>query len=313
MEFRTQIAVKKASQSILHQSRILMLGSCFTENIGERLYASGFNVDVNPFGIQYNPLSIAAALNLLLNKRDFTVNDLFQHEGSWHSFMHHSRFSGNSAQETLQNINTRLQASSDFLNKSDYLIITLGTAWIYELKENGQIVSNCHKLPESTFNRRRISVEDIVNTYTPILQIFKSSNLQIIFTVSPIRHWKDGAHENNLSKSVLLLAIDELQRQFDSVSYFPAYELLLDDLRDYRFYTEDMLHPNSTAINYIWEKFSDCYFSDKTKQIASEVEKLNRMKQHRPFNTEGEEYRKFCEVLEKKKIEIKNFYPEINV
>lgn len=291
-----------------------MLGSCFAENMGERLQNAKFSVDLNPFGILYNPLSIQQAIYRLLNPEPFFEKDLFLNEGRWHSFMHHSHFSSRSADKCLQTINTRLQQSAEQLLRADYLFVTFGTAWVYELCASGQVVANCHKLPPKNFNRRRLSVAEIVDTYIPLINslLAKNPQLKFVFTVSPIRHWKDGAHENNVSKSVLLLAIDELQKQLDSVSYFPAYELVMDDLRDYRFYTEDMLHPNKTAIDYIWSQFSNTYFSIDTKKTVLKMEKLTKAMQHKPFNKEGEEYRQFCEALLKKIGQYESAFPDIN-
>ncbi len=315
MNFRTTIHIPPSENQLQHKDQLMLLGSCFTESIGERLLKAKFNVGVNPFGIQYNPLSVAQTFEELLEHKVYTEDNLFEHEGRWHSFMHHSRFSGNEKATTLSNINDSIQSAIGQLQVTKFLFITFGTAWVYELQEGGEIVSNCHKLPDKQFTRRRLSVEEIVSSYTSLikqLQTNISINQQIIFTVSPIRHWKDGAHENNLSKSILLLAIDKLVQAFKNVSYFPSYELVLDDLRDYRFYTEDMLHPNSTAIDYIWSRFAEGYFSDETKSIAKEMEKLSKALAHSPFNKEGEEYHRFC-VKQLDKIALaEKKYPAIN-
>lgn len=314
MDFRTIIPIIPSSTLIEHKHKLLMLGSCFTESIGERLENAKFQLDINPFGIQYNPLSIAKALEHLLDNKQLTLNDLFEHEGRWHSFMHHSRFSATTSTACLKGINERIKKSSANIKQIDFLFITFGTACVYELKETGTIVSNCHKLPANFFIRRRLTVDEIVSTYTALIKQLHTQNstLKLIFTVSPIRHKNDGAHENNVSKSILLLAIEELKKQFDTISYFPAYELVLDDLRDYRFYTEDMLHPNSTAIDYIWSRFKESYFLSQTQHIIVEMEKLKRSLAHRPFNTSGEQYKNFCQQNLNK---IKHFelaYPDIS-
>jgi len=314
MDFRTIITIPNANQKISHTNQLMMLGSCFTENIGERLHNAKFKVDINPFGILYNPISVANSLDRLINKQLFVEEELFHSNDQYHSFSHHSRFSATTVAECLQGINERLEQSANNLRQSDFLFITFGTAWVYELKETGSIVSNCHKLSDKLFSRRRLTVVEIVACYTEFIVKLQQINpkLQILFTVSPIRHWKDGAHENNVSKSVLLLAIEELKQQFESISYFPAYELLLDELRDYRFYAEDMFHPNSTTIDYIWNRFSDCYFSKETQRTTTEIEKLKRSLAHRPFNKTGEEYQQFCQQNLNK---IKHFelaYPDID-
>lgn len=313
MDFRTIIPVTLSAYTLQHSHQLMLLGSCFTENIGERLQHAKFKVDVNPFGILYNPISIADALNRLIKKQIFTEKELFFSNEQYHSFSHHSRFSHMNVDDCLNAINQRFLLSAELLQKTDFLFITFGTAWVYELKETGQIVSNCHKLPDSKFTRRRLTVKEIVAVYSQLIQQFNNSTVQqIIFTVSPIRHWKDGAHENNISKSILLLAIEELRLQFKNVSYFPAYELVLDDLRDYRFYAEDMLHPNAIAIDYIWGKFGACYFSTETQRTASEIEKLKRALAHRPFNKAGEEYKQFCQQTLNKIKQLELVYPDIN-
>ncbi len=314
MDFRTIVPIKPFETKLLHASRCMMLGSCFTENMGERLHNAKFSVDMNPFGILYNPFSIEKAISYLLDNHLFESSELVEHGGKWHSFMHHSRFSDIEQSKCLEVINNRILLSSRNLREADFLFVTFGTAWVYELKETGAIVSNCHKLPDSLFNRRRLAVEEIADKYTLIINrlIEYNPKLQVVFTVSPIRHWKDGAHENQLSKSILLLAIDALVQQFDDVKYFPAYELMMDDLRDYRFYTEDMLHPNNVAVNYIWERFSETYFSDVTKRAVSELEKFMKSLAHRPFNKDGEEYERFCKQQLAKIEGFEKKYPEID-
>ncbi len=314
MNFRTVVPIDFIYNKVSYDKKSVMLGSCFAENMGERLQKAKFSVDLNPFGILYNPLSVEKAVSSLLEHKQFMGEDLVQHDGRWHSFMHHSRFSAIEQANCLDAINARIETSSKWLIEADFLFITFGTSWVYELKETGEVVSNCHKLPSSHFTRRRLSVDEIVEKYTLLIKKLQkvNPNLQIVFTVSPIRHWKDGAHENAVSKSTLLLAIDALEKQFNNVKYFPSYELMMDDLRDYRFYTEDMLHPNKVAVDYIWERFSETFFTDETKRIAKEMEKLMRALAHRPFNTEGEEYRSFCKKQLDKIAGFEKQYPEID-
>lgn len=246
MELYTRILLPKARFSFSYEDRVVMMGSCFAENIGRKLEENKFSVDINPFGTLYNPASVAEGLRMLLRPERFTSGDLFRHEGVYHSFTHHSRFSAPSEEECLDHINSRLSQSSDFLRKATRLVITLGTAFVYRLKSDGRIVSNCHKLPEKMFDRQRLSTQEIVEDWKPLLLALWEQNpaLKILFTVSPIRHWKDGAHENQLSKATLLLATDALQKDYPGrIAYFPAYEILMDELRDYRFYADDMLLP----------------------------------------------------------------------
>ncbi len=273
MELYTRILLPKARFSFSYEDQVVMMGSCFAENIGRKLEENKFRVDINPFGTLYNPASVAEGLQMLLRPERFTSGDLFRHEGVYHSFTHHSRFSAPSEEECLGQINNRLSESSDFLRKATRLVITLGTAFVYRLKSDGRIVSNCHKLPEKMFDRQRLSAREIVEDWKPLLLALWEQNpaLKILFTVSPIRHWKDGAHENQLSKATLLLATDALQKDYPGrIAYFPAYEILMDELRDYRFYADDMLHPSPLAIDYIWGRFTENFLSTATSAILKE-------------------------------------------
>ena len=315
MDFRTEIKIPNPTFDISYKDELVMLGSCFTENIGKKLSGSKFKIDINPFGISYNPLSIENSIRILLEKKQFTENDLFFHHGVWNNFAHHGSFSDISKGVCLQKINERINVSSDMLKNANHLIITFGTAWIYELKETKNVVGNCHKLPEKTFDRRCLSIDEIVETYTNLTHCIRLFNpaINIIFTVSPVRHWKDCAHENQLSKSILLLAIDKLQQTFPNLHYFPAYEIVMDELRDYRFYAEDMLHPNNLAINYIWEKFSETYFSAETINIQREVDEISKAEAHKPFNPDTKAHQDFLLKLEEKKKMLQGKYPFINI
>jgi len=292
-----------------------MFGSCFAENIGEKLQKSKFQTAINPFGILYNPESVYASLERILEKKLFSENELFEHEGVWKSFNHHSRFAELTSEAFLENVNKKLEETSDFLQTTDFLMITFGTAWIYRLKESGEVVSNCHKLPGALFIREKLTPDVIVKTYTGLIRrlLQVRPTMKIIFTVSPIRHRKDGMHENQLSKAVLLLAVEQLQHLFPSNTlYFPAYEIVLDELRDYRFYAEDMIHPNETAIRYIWERFSDYFFSEGTKKQLSEIEKITAAVQHRPFNPQSKAFQDFIQKNLKILGEIEKKYPNLD-
>ena len=273
------------------------MGSCFSENMGQKLIDQKFNVDMNPFGILYNPESIGNSLRILLEKSVFTEADLFQEQGVWNSFSHHSRFSDTNPEVALEKINNRIQSSHDFLKKTDFLMITLGTSWIYRLINSGQIVSNCHKVPAVQFDRYRLKVHEIAESYENLLEELWAfnPNLKVIFTVSPIRHLKDGAIENQLSKSTLLLAIDQVISKFSDrcCYYFPAYELMMDELRDYRFYAEDMIHLSPLAIDYIFDRFTKSMFTVESTGIAKEVMKVRKAMEHRPVNPQTVEFRKF--------------------
>lgn len=272
-----------------------MFGSCFIENIGRLLIDNKFKANLNPFGVLYNPQSISQALQLLINEHTFSADDVFEHKGIYHSFFHHSSFSHSDKEKCLEQINHRRKQASDDFRQADILFITFGTAYVFRNRESGKVVGNCHKLPAGYFDRYRLSVEDIVQEWSNLLKRLKEINpsLQVIFTVSPIRHLKDGAHDNQLSKSVLLLAIDELCKSDESLHYFPSYEIVLDELRDYRFYNEDMVHPNSVAVRYIWERLAESYMHDETHLITDEWRKIFSALNHRPLNIESEEYKLF--------------------
>ena len=295
MELQTRVEIRPGSFHIDYASEILMLGSCFAENIGEKLRYFKFNVDVNPFGIVYNPLSVAKVLRLLLTGRLFTKEDLLCHDGKWLSLMHHGCFSSPDPEICLQQINGRLADAAQRLRTMDVLVLTFGTAWVFRNKADGAVVANCHKIPASAFVRSRLEVEDVVEEYRDLIGQLRLANprLTILFTVSPIRHWKDGAHGNQLSKSVLLLAIDRLVNEMEGVYYFPSYEIVMDELRDYRFYAEDMLHVTAQAVEYIWERFQEVCVEKGTTCLMSRIDKANRALLHRPFEAESEKWQQF--------------------
>jgi hypothetical protein len=290
-----------------------MLGSCFTENIGNLLIENKFDVNLNPFGMLYNPQSIAKALEMLIEERVLASDDIFEYKGLYHSFYHHSSFSHADREACLININNRLKHASAGLRRADILFITFGTAYVFRHKESGEVAGNCHKLPAGLFDRYRLDVESIVIEWEHLMQHLKEINpsLNVIFTVSPVRHMKDGAHDNQLSKSVLLLATDELCKPDDSLHYFPSYEIVLDELRDYRFYNEDMAHPGAVAIKYIWERFSEAYISECSYPIMEEWRKIHLALNHRPFDADSDEYKLF---LRQTLLKLKKFngkYPYI--
>jgi len=300
MKFRTEISIPPNDFTISHASKIAMHGSCFAENMASKFLNAGFTINLNPFGIAYNPLSLSQNLNRLLDNKPYTVDELFKDNDLYHSFSHHSRFSGTSPDKVVNRINARLEEASAFLRTAGLLIITFGTAYVFRLQSSGSVVSNCHQLPAKLFSYKRLNMDAIIKEWNDLivrLQTFNPS-LRILFTVSPIRHWKDGAHENQLSKSILLLSVEELLRNHSLCFYFPAYELLMDDLRDYRYYTEDMLHPSSQAIDYVWEKFTEAWFDKDTSKKAHAFEKVHQSLNHIPLHPESEAYRKFREKAE---------------
>lgn len=309
--FQTKVEIPVSEVKIDYEDRIMALGSCFAQNIGQKMQEVWFETDINPFGVLYNPVSILKSIELLLENKTFTESDLFENRSLWQSFSHSSLFSDTTAAKCLDKINKRYSCASNFLKRIDFLLITFGTAWVFEEKKTGKVVSNCHKLAAKHFIRRRLTVEEIVNDYSVLILKLQElfPKMKLIFSVSPIRHWKDGAHENNLSKSTLLMAIDELQQKFPQIQYFPAYEIQMDELRDYRFYAADMLHPSDVAVEYIWQRFSETYFDDLTQKMKKEMEQLFGDLSHRPLQPESEEFLLFKNNVEKRKLKIAKEYP----
>ena len=274
----------------------MFIGSCFSEYIAEKITEVKFLTDNNPFGTVYNPLSIKKGLLRLMGDIKYSEAELFQSEDVWYSFDHHGSFSGTDKITVLNTINQRLNFSSSFLKEADILFITFGTSFIYELTSTGQVVSNCHKVHPGEFERRKISFAEIIAEYSNLFEMLFNFNpdIFVVFTVSPVRHWKDGAHENQLSKAVLLLAIDQLCKSYVQTFYFPSYEIMMDDLRDYRFYGEDMLHPGKVALNYIWQRLKECFMDSGTIQSIEEVVRIIQAFNHRPFNPDSIDFRAFC-------------------
>lgn len=308
--FRTVIPVPASENKVTYSRSCILIGSCFTENMGNLLTQHKLPVVVNPSGITYNPKSVKTNLERILKGHEYSIDDLSCNNQLYFSFDHHSQFSNICPHECLNRINTSFRKAQEELKSCSHLFITFGTAYYYRLKSTNQVVSNCHKLPDKDFNRSMLDVQEIVADYSKLIPELLRYNqeLQIVFTVSPIRHWKDGAHENQLSKSVLLLAIHQLQQTFAKIDYFPAYELMLDELRDYRFYEEDMLHPNKTAIEFIWKRFYSCFMDKTTQSTMQEIKNIYLARHHKPFNSNTEAYRSFAEQQIKKMHSLKKSY-----
>lgn len=314
MKFRTEIHIDKANFDINHQSRLISLGSCFSEHIGTLLCKNKFDILPNPFGILYNPASIAAVTKLIMDGYLFQKEDLVFHNNQYHSFMHHGSFSSDNLVDTLKTINESLVQANKAIQNRDIFLITFGTAYLFKHSTTMKVVSNCHKFPSQSFVRERLTVNQIVEEWIELIKTIQSKNekVKFIFTVSPIRHWKDGAHENQLSKSILLLAIDELKKRCRNVFYFPAYELMIDDLRDYRFYAEDMMHPSSVAVKYIWKKFMKTYFNNEIKLFIKSWTKIQKAIEHRPNNQNRTNYAIFVQQTYKKLKEFQQQHPLID-
>ena len=317
MEFRTKVEIPPFGKTSGYRSKNMFLGSCFTENIGENMQRLCFDTDINPFGILYNPLSIARSLQRLINGESFSREELFLQNGLWHSYMHHGRFSHADPETALKGINERFNQSAAYLQNADFLFITLGTAWIFELKSTGKVVANCHKVPAAEFRRFRLTVQEAVEHLRDVLEELFQVNpgIHVVLTVSPIRHLKDGANGNQVSKSVLLLAADALTRGFgpERCSYFPSYEIVMDELRDYRFYAEDMTHLSDVAIRYIWNRFAETLIDPESRDLAKRIEPVIRATEHRPFNRLSQEHLSFLQKTEEKAIEILKNNPYIHL
>jgi hypothetical protein len=291
------------------------IGSCFTSNIGEAMKLRRFHCEVNPFGALYNPASILSATKMLLAKTLLSSDDVFECNELWSSFCFHSSCSDINRSKALEKMNTQLSVASRRLYNSKYLFITFGTAYVFRLKTSGAVVGNCHKLPAENFLHECLSVDDIVTQYadfvTDIAGILPET--KIVFSVSPVRHLKNGAHDNQISKSVLLLAVEKLTNLFpDRCFYFPAFEIVLDELRDYRFYAPDLCHLSETAIDYVRKVFVDAMIDERDRIIMKDIDALNLARTHRPLNTDTNAYRKFVENTNEKETELKKLYPYLD-
>lgn len=288
MKFRTEYKAERSDVLLNPDREVMLLGSCFAVNIVKRMVRCRWDA-VNPFGVLFNPLSIATAVNLALspeNEAKQEIEDsIFECDGIRHSWLFDSGMSSRDKAVSETRIADALALFRDRIAKSEALFVTFGTAWCYFLNQTGTVAANCHKQPQSLFTRRRISIEEIAEVWTPLIEKLREINpsLEVIFTVSPVRHLKDGFVENMRSKATLILAVEELCRRFDFCRYFPAYEILNDDLRDYRFYAADLAHPSDQAVDYIWEIFQETYLDPAGRQRLKEGEKLTRLSEHRPI------------------------------
>ncbi len=280
--FRTEIQIFKSNTSINHQHKILIIGSCFAENIGVELIKNKFQVLINPFGVLFNPASIAQCLNNIIFKDKFTEDELFFHNEEWISFQHHSDFSNTDKKHCIQYINQQFIESKSFLKTADFLLITLGSSIAYRLKSNQQIVANCHKLPANSFYKIHLDYYETNKLLQECIDNIKNINpkIKIIFTLSPVRYIKESFIENSLSKAHLRIAIEKLLNTYEATEYFPAFEIMMDDLRDYRFYQPDNIHPSDLAISYIWKIFSQTYFNEETKKLNLQINEITNAYHH---------------------------------
>ncbi len=303
MEFRLEFAPKPFDIKINHQQNLLLIGSCFTEQIGTKLANHKFAVLDNPNGILFNPSSIAKSISSYINNKQYTQEELFYQNECWNSWEHHSRFSHPDKKICLAGINESQSKANTFFKNADWLLITLGSAFVYEL-ENKEVVANCHKVPTDKFCKRLLSADEVFTDLQRMIEKAVAFNpqLKIIFTISPVRHLRDGFVENNRSKATLIQTVHQLVEKNNSCFYFPAYELVIDDLRDYRFFAEDMVHPNYAATNYVWEKFIATCIDETSQQLMKEIAVIVAAKNHKPFNPTSEQHKKFLQTnLEKVK------------
>ncbi|WP_299160157.1 GSCFA domain-containing protein [uncultured Tenacibaculum sp.] len=314
MILSTQIPVKKNPHNqIDYNSELILIGSCFTENIGKKLNYYKFKSNQNPLGILFHPKAIECLITNVINEKQYSESDVFLQNERWHCFDAHSSLSATNKTELLNTINNRINSTHQQLKKASHIIITLGTSWVYRHISSDKIVANCHKIPQKIFSKEILSVDEITENLSAINSLIKSVNkkISITYTVSPVRHLKDGFIENQRSKSHLISAVHQVIEPRKNIHYFPSYEIMMDELRDYRFYSEDMIHPNKTAINYIWEKFCATYISDEALKTMQEIETIQRGLNHKPFNPKSEAHLKFLNNLQQKKETLQKAFPFI--
>lgn len=303
MLFRTELYPKKSSFQISHSDKLVSIGSCFADCMGNRFHEAQFDIQSNPYGVLYNPFSVFGNLERALNKEAIEASQIIDYKASYFHYQFHSDINANSILEFSDKANAINHSVLESLTNANYLFITLGTAFVYFLKDTAISVANCHRQPAEIFEKRMLSVDEIVQAFGQFYRCLKvqNPNIKILVTVSPVRHTKDTLELNAVSKAILRLSCHEIvRRNENNVSYFPAFEIMTDDLRDYRFYKEDMIHPTIQAETYIWEKFSESYFGEETLKINKEIAEIQSALSHRPFNTETEEYGKFIKNTEAK-------------
>ena len=319
-KFKLTLASKPSDNKIFYPNKVMLVGSCFTENIGAKFQYNLFETNENPHGILFNPISVQNAIFDYLENKKYKNDDLFYLNEVWNSWNHHSRFSGIAPNDALVKINQSINEAHSFLKKTNHLIITLGSAWLYTLNENapshhGVIVANNHKAPAQWFTKKLMSAVELTEILKMLVNRLKTFNplLNIIFTISPVRHLREGLIENNRSKAVLIQAVHEVVSSEASVEYFPAYEYVIDDLRDYRFYAEDLVHPNYAATNYVWDNFVETYMNSETQLLMKQITELQLAKQHKPFFAGSIEHQKFLQSCIQKTTALLNQYPFLSL
>ena len=316
LKFKLTLTSKKSPNPIGYRDHLMLVGSCFSENIGAKLSSHLFQVFENSHGILFNPISVTNALIDCIANKKYTEKDLFQANELWNSWNHHSRFSAVHAKDSLDKINNSITKAHQFLKTADHLVITLGSAWVYQLNNQsphaaGQVVANNHKAPSSWFDKRLMQPNELVELLNQLVNklLVFNPHLHIVLTISPVRHLREGLVENKRSKAVLIHAVHELVETNQQIEYFPSYEYVIDDLRDYRFYAEDLVHPNYAASNYVWEKLVESYMNEETQNIMKQVAELQLAMQHKPFFAGSSQHKEFLQNCIAKSERLLSLYP----
>lgn len=314
MKLQTQIPLQPQQHNqIDYNSKVVLLGSCFSEHIGDKFNYFKFLAHVNPFGILFHPLAIENLVTRAINQDDYTEQDLHFHNEQWCCLDSHSRLNNTSKKTLLHNLNVQIDNTHAYLKSATHIIITFGTSWVYRHTASDAIVANCHKLPQNQFTKEILSIHEITEAVEAVISSVKAINpaVSFLFTVSPVRHLKDGFIENTQSKSHLIAAIHQVIDSGKQLYYFPSYEIMMDELRDYRFYGADMLHPSALAVDYIWDKFKTVWFTHETRSTAEVVDRIQKDLAHKPFNAQSEAHQKFLTQLQTKMATIQKTYPHI--
>ncbi|WP_410878904.1 GSCFA domain-containing protein [Myroides sp. DW712] len=313
MNFSTVVPLSYAGRKVTYEDKILCLGSCFAVNIGGKFKAYQFQQTINPFGILFHPKAIEKLVKYAVNGYTFTASDVFEHQEIWSSFVAHSDLNELEQEDIVTKLNVKLFDLQVALRESTFIMLTFGTAWVYEVKETGEIVANCHKVPNTQFSKRLLSYTEVLESYQNILSLIRSVNEEatILCSISPVRHTKDGFVANQRSKSILLAALHDALMTFNdaNMDYIPVYEVMMDELRDYRFYAEDLIHPNAMAIQYIWERFVAHYIDEEMHVVMKKVDEVQKGLNHRPFNPTAEQHLKFLDSLIEKIDDLLERYP----
>ncbi|MXV39030.1 GSCFA domain-containing protein [Flavobacteriaceae bacterium Ap0902] len=307
MKLFSEVPIQPSIYKINHQSKILCIGSCFAAEMGQRLMDAEFQAMVNPFGTQFHPMAIENTFNRIYAREHYLETEIFHHQGLYFSWDHSTLFSNPKKEIILTTINEKIDEANSFLSETDVLIFTFGTAWAYYLTQGAFFVSNCHKIPQVNFEKRLLSPKEVYDSIKKlILKVFDVlPHAKIIFTISPVRHIRDGFRENNVSKGILHTALHQVLQEFSEVQYFPSYEVVLDELRDYRYYADGLAHLNDLGLQYVWNKFSASYFSEETISFNNQIEKIQKAVAHKPVNPTSMHHKKFLYETLKKALELK--------